>query len=87
MRDFIAQAFSVQRVKTTHFNPIVILQDFRNGQRHVPRADRVNLLKRTTRYKQNPWLLPIRLTYQLAESGLCTFRMADNVAVVGRKEK
>jgi len=87
MRDFLAQAFSVQQVKTSHFNPIVILQDFRNGQRHVPRADRVSLLKKTTGYKRNRWLLPIRLAYHLAESVLSKFQMADNVAIVGRKEK
>jgi 2-polyprenyl-3-methyl-5-hydroxy-6-metoxy-1,4-benzoquinol methylase len=87
IRHFTALAFSVERVKSTHFNPLVILQDFREGQRHVSRADRVRLLKKTTGYKQNPWLAPVRLAYRATEGLLGTFGMADNVAIVGRKEK
>jgi 2-polyprenyl-3-methyl-5-hydroxy-6-metoxy-1,4-benzoquinol methylase len=87
MKQFTALAFSVERVKSTHFNPLVILKDFRGGERHVSRADRVRLLKKTTVYKQSRWLLPVRLAYRATESVLGAFGMADNIAIVGRKEK
>ena len=72
-------------MKSTHFNPIVIWQDFRGGEREISRAERVELLKRTTGYKQSKAMMPIKATYRAAEFALGKLFLADNVAVVGRK--
>ena len=85
MARFVEREFSVVQVKSTHFNPLVIWQDYRGGERNVPRAERVELLRKTTAYKQSRWLLPVKMAYRTAEWTLGKLQMADNVAVVGRK--
>jgi SAM-dependent methyltransferase len=85
MGKFAELQFTVVGMKSTHFNPLVILKDFRGGERHISRAERVKLLKRTTGYKQSRTMLPLKFAYRLAEAALGCFFMADNVAVVGRK--
>jgi 2-polyprenyl-3-methyl-5-hydroxy-6-metoxy-1,4-benzoquinol methylase len=86
MKTFLELEFAVAGIKSTHFNPLVIWQDFHGGEREIPRAERVKLLKRTTGYKQSPWMLPIKVAYRATEVALGTFSMADNVAIVGRKK-
>ena len=86
MRKFAELEFTVVEVKSTHFNPLVIWQDFRGGERAIPRAERVKLLKRTTGYKQSKWLFPVKIAYQTTELALGKLLLADNVAVVGRRE-
>jgi 2-polyprenyl-3-methyl-5-hydroxy-6-metoxy-1,4-benzoquinol methylase len=86
MRQFAGREFSVVAMKSTHFNPLVIWQDFRGGERDISRAERVKLLQRTTRYKQSPWMGPVKVAYRTAESALGKLFLADNVAVVGRKQ-
>lgn len=85
MRLFAGQAFTVAGMKSTHFNPLVIWRDFRSGGREIPRADRIKLLKRTTVYKQSKWLLPVKIGYRASEAILSGAFLADNIAVVGRK--
>ena len=85
LRQFAGLEFTVEETKSTHFNPLVIWQDFRGGQREIPRAERIRLLKRTTGYKQSRWLGPVKAAYRATETVLGGFSMADNVAVVGRK--
>jgi hypothetical protein len=63
----------------------VIWQDWRRGGAEVPNVDRAALLKRTTGWKQNPWLAPLKGIYALAEAGLGSLGLADNVAMVLRK--
>jgi hypothetical protein len=70
----------------THFNPVVLWQDWRGGGREVPDAERARLLKRTTALKQNPWLTPLQWAYALAEKTLGALGLADNLAVVLRKQ-
>ena len=77
--------FSVVECRSTHFNPLVIWQDWRQGPQEVSSEHRADLLQRTTRYKQNPLLWPARVFYRLAEKALGTFHWADNLAVVLRK--
>lgn len=77
--------FDVVKLTSTHFNPIVILQDLLGKGESVPDAQRARLLKRTTRWKQNPWLQPIKCLYSLAERALATLQLADNLAIVLRK--
>ena len=78
--------FGLVEARTTHFNPVVIWQDWRSGGRDVSNRDRAELLKRTTAYKQSPWLAPVRMGYQLAEGCLASLGMADNLAVVLRRK-
>lgn len=66
----------------THFNPVVIWQDWRGGDERVPDADRARLLRRTTALKQNPWITPIRWVYQATEAILGRLRLADNIVLV-----
>jgi len=70
---------------STHFNPIVIFQDFFKRVDRVPDEERARLLKKTTGYKQNPWLKPIKWVYQAAESALSACNLADNIYIVLQK--
>jgi 2-polyprenyl-3-methyl-5-hydroxy-6-metoxy-1,4-benzoquinol methylase len=81
----VERRFSVLAVRSTHFNPMVIWQDWRGGGREVPNSERAELLQRTTAYKQNPMLKPARLLYQIVERTLGALNLADNLAVVLRK--
>jgi len=74
--------FSALEVRSTHFNPMVIWQDWRGGGKDVPNVERAALLKRTTGYKQNPLLSPVRAIYRLVERELGAARLADNLALV-----
>jgi 2-polyprenyl-3-methyl-5-hydroxy-6-metoxy-1,4-benzoquinol methylase len=85
MKKFAELEFKVVGMKSTHFNPLVIWKDFRGGERNIPRAERIRLLKKTTGYKQSGWMLPIRVAYQATEFTLGKFLLADNVAIIGRK--
>ena len=69
----------------THFNPVVIWQDWRADGGEVSNRARAALLQRTTAYKQRAWMKPIKSLYGLAESSLGTLGLADNLAMVFRK--
>jgi 2-polyprenyl-3-methyl-5-hydroxy-6-metoxy-1,4-benzoquinol methylase len=77
--------FSVIECRSTHFNPIVIWQDWRRGGNEVLNQERADLLKRTTSYKQNPVLKPVKVLYRLTENMLGGLNLADNLASVLRK--
>jgi 2-polyprenyl-3-methyl-5-hydroxy-6-metoxy-1,4-benzoquinol methylase len=83
---FVSGRFEVIDFKSTHFNPLVILKDFRGQAREVPNEERVHLLQRTTAYKQKPLLKPVRVLYRASEKllGLCS--LADNIVVVLRRK-
>jgi 2-polyprenyl-3-methyl-5-hydroxy-6-metoxy-1,4-benzoquinol methylase len=70
---------------SSHFNPVVIAKDFRGGEQRVSDEERARLLKRTTAYKQNPWLKPVKLLYAGTEKILATMNLADNLCIVLRK--
>jgi 2-polyprenyl-3-methyl-5-hydroxy-6-metoxy-1,4-benzoquinol methylase len=78
--------FSVIEFRSTHFNPIVIWQDWRRGGQDISNRERAVLLQRTTSYKQNPLLSPVKALYKLAEKALGTLVLADNLVVVLRKK-
>jgi len=86
LKTFAELEFKAVEMKSTHFNPLVIWQDFRGGERDIPRSERIKLLKRTTGYKQLRWLLPIKIAYRATETALGGLFMADNVAIVGCKK-
>ena len=77
--------FEVIEVRTMHFNPIVILQDWRRGTDLVSDPERATLLKRTNSMKSNPWLGPLKIIYRGLESMIARFELADNLVCVLRK--
>ncbi len=78
--------FAVVEIQFTHFNPIVIWQDWRGGGREVSNQERGELLARTTAYKRKPWMKPVKWAYTLAEKTLAAAGLADNLTLVLRKE-
>jgi 2-polyprenyl-3-methyl-5-hydroxy-6-metoxy-1,4-benzoquinol methylase len=80
-----SRVFEVERITSTHFNPLVILQDRRGGEVGVGESDRATLLKKTTAMKQNPALYPVRAAYRGAEWLLGRWMLADNLIAVLRK--
>jgi SAM-dependent methyltransferase len=84
LRKIAGKRFEVLRIQSMHFNPIVVWQDWRRGGKDVPQQDRSQLLKRTTGYKQSPWLTPARWLYNAAEKTLGAMNLADNIAMVLR---
>jgi SAM-dependent methyltransferase len=80
----VTPLFEVVTTQTTHFNPIIIWQDWKSGGADVPNEKRGALLKQTTALKQSPWMAPVKLSYALAEKGLSWLGLADNVVFVLR---
>jgi hypothetical protein len=68
-----------------HFNPLVIYRDWKNPRDFVPDEERAKLLKRTTAYKQNPAMKPIKLALSATEKILGKLNLADNIVVVLKK--
>jgi 2-polyprenyl-3-methyl-5-hydroxy-6-metoxy-1,4-benzoquinol methylase len=87
LQELVREFFEVAEVRFTHFNPIVIWQDWRRGGVEISNQERGQLLKRTTAYKEDPMIKPVKVLYQLTEKGLATFGLADNVTVVLRKAR
>jgi hypothetical protein len=86
LRRLVAESgFEVVRRTTTHFNPVVIVQDFLSKGSFVPDQDRAALLVKTNSLKSNPLLRPVQLAYFGAEAVLGGLGLADNIVVVGRK--
>jgi 2-polyprenyl-3-methyl-5-hydroxy-6-metoxy-1,4-benzoquinol methylase len=67
---------------STHFNPLVIWQDWRGTGEFVPDQDRAELLKRTTSYKTNPFLKPLKVVLSGMEAALGNLTLADNLILV-----
>jgi 2-polyprenyl-3-methyl-5-hydroxy-6-metoxy-1,4-benzoquinol methylase len=86
LRTLVDTQFEVVQFRSTHFNPIVLLQDWRRGGVEISNQERAQLLQRTTAYKQNRLLKPIKGLYRLAEGMLAAFNLADNLVVVLRKK-
>ena len=80
-------SLNILALGSTHFNPVVIAQDFRRRDERVPDAERAQLLKRTTAWKQSPALRPVRWFYRGMESCLGALRLADNLILVAGKRE
>jgi 2-polyprenyl-3-methyl-5-hydroxy-6-metoxy-1,4-benzoquinol methylase len=78
--------FEVTEIRSTHFNPIVILKDFRGGAERVEDSERAHLLRRTTTLKQNPLLKPLKVVYSVVETFLASLKLADNLVLFARKK-
>ena len=83
---FVGREFTVVKLHATHFNPLVIWQDFHGGGREVPRAERAQLLKRTNAYKLSRWMFPLQAAYHATEVVLGTLLAADNLVIIGQKK-
>ncbi len=79
--------FSVIEFGATHFNPLVIWQDWRSAGREVSNQERAQLLQQTTSYKENPLLWPVRILYALSEKMLSSLSLADNLVMVLRPKE
>jgi len=77
--------FQVRTSRSTHFNPLVILQDLKNRSDPVDQRVRASLLRKTTAMKQNRWLFGARILYHACESVLGHFGLADNLLIVLRR--
>jgi len=85
LRRLVAERFLVAETRFTHFNPVVVWQDWRRAGAEVSNLERAALLKRTTAWKQNRRLKPFKGLYRIAELTLGRFGLADNLAMVLRK--
>lgn len=70
-----------------HFNPLVIWQDRDSKGGFVPDEARAKLLKRTTRYKQNAAMKPLKFALAAVESTLGALHLADNIVLVLQKKR
>lgn len=77
--------FEIVATRFTHFNPVVIWQDWRGSGREISNEERAELLRRTTAAKQQAWLRPLKWGYGLAEALLAACGLADNLVLVLRK--
>jgi SAM-dependent methyltransferase len=74
------------RVSSSHFNPLVILQDFRSRSGFVSDTDRARLLGKTNALKASPIMAPAKKVYAALESVLGAFGLADNIVAVLQKK-
>lgn len=77
--------FRIARLSSTHFNPVVLWQDWRKPRARIADEDRARLLERTTGWKQNRWLWPLRVVYRGVEKTLGSLGLADNLVMVLQK--
>jgi 2-polyprenyl-3-methyl-5-hydroxy-6-metoxy-1,4-benzoquinol methylase len=80
-----ATQFKVVERDSTHFNPLIIWQDWRRRGAEISNEERAQLLQRTTSYKQKASLAPARFVYRFMEKTLGVFNLADNLTLVLRK--
>lgn len=87
LRQLVARVpdMEIVALRSMHFNPVVLWQDWRRQRQRVSDAERVALLKRTTSWKQRGGLL--RWCYQAVEKALGAMELADNLAAVMRKRE
>jgi len=78
-------AFQLLALGSSHFNPVVLWQDWRRHSELVPDAERARLLRRTTAWKQRRWLAPAKALYTAVEQCLGQAMLADNLYAVLRR--
>ena len=85
LRQFAGRELQVLKLASTHFNPVVIWQDYRRDGRDVSRKERAQLLKRTNAWKKSGLLAPAKLIYRGTEMALGKLLLADNLVAIARK--
>lgn len=76
---------TVVDTRWTHFNPVVIWQDWVRKGVAVSDEERARLLARTTALKQRRGIGAARFLYRGTEWGLGKLQLADNVVIVARR--
>jgi 2-polyprenyl-3-methyl-5-hydroxy-6-metoxy-1,4-benzoquinol methylase len=74
--------FVTRALHNTHFNPLVIWQDWSSRGAPPSESHRAGLLKKTTALKQRRGLRPVKVLYQGAEGLLGALGLADNLLLV-----
>ena len=77
--------FSIDTIAYTHFNPVIIWQDWKSGGQDQSNESRGALLERTTGLKTNPRLKFLRPLYSAVEKALSMTHLADNLVMVLQK--
>jgi 2-polyprenyl-3-methyl-5-hydroxy-6-metoxy-1,4-benzoquinol methylase len=77
----VARRLNILELRSTHFNPVVLWQDWRGSGAEVSNRERALLLQRTTAFKQDPRLKILRVLYRLTEAALGALILADNLAL------
>jgi 2-polyprenyl-3-methyl-5-hydroxy-6-metoxy-1,4-benzoquinol methylase len=77
--------FEIVGHHSTHFNPVVLWQDWRSPRDRVPDAERARLLSHTTHWKESAALAPARWIYSGVEWLLGKLVLADNLVIVLRR--
>jgi len=80
-----APALALVDLRTLHFNPVVLWQDWRGRGGSAAPEQRARLLQRTNAWKTSALLAPLRLGYAATERFLQTFGLADNLVAVLRR--
>lgn len=78
-------ALRIVEACSTHFNPMVIWQDGIRARSYVPPEERARLLVRSTAWKTNRLLTPLRWAYAATEALLGRLGLADNCVLVLRR--
>jgi 2-polyprenyl-3-methyl-5-hydroxy-6-metoxy-1,4-benzoquinol methylase len=86
LRRLCSPPFEAVTEISTHFNPVVIVQDWL-GNAGSTDVERAKLLRKTNRAKSNPLLFPFRLLYSVTEKALGSLGLGDNLVLVLRKGK
>jgi 2-polyprenyl-3-methyl-5-hydroxy-6-metoxy-1,4-benzoquinol methylase len=82
LRHLAAKYFAITTVAHTHFNPVIIWQDWKSGGQEQSNEARGTLLARTTDLKTNPRLKFLRPIYAATEKALSLTHLADNLVMV-----
>jgi SAM-dependent methyltransferase len=77
---------AVVKLTSTHFNPVVIGQDFLRRRDSVPEAERARLLNRTNAWKTSGRLRPLQLAYAGTEQLLGRLGLADNLLLLLQRQ-
>ncbi|HTI70735.1 MAG TPA: methyltransferase domain-containing protein [Candidatus Limnocylindria bacterium] len=75
----------VMDTRWTHFNPVVLWQDWRGHEELASDENRARLLAKTNALKADRRWTPLRWAYQGVEGLLAIAHLADNVVVIARK--
>ena len=71
--------------RTTHLNPVILIQDWFRPRTYVQPEERARLLLRSNSWKASAMLSPLRWGYAFAERVLGTLGLADNCVMVLRR--
>src|SRR5436853_2941576 len=84
LRALCSKYFQVEKIATSHFNPMVTWSDLK-AKKDAVEADRLALLAKTTALKKSRVLYPLRFLYEGAEAVLAKRMLADNLVAVLKK--